>query len=86
MTTSKIPMFEFKTEAGETVEIRKFSSLPGKAFRTVRKLDQADQMFTILEDYASKEALSVLDELPMNEFNQFVQAWQADSGVSVGKS
>lgn len=82
----KLPMFEFKTASGDLVSIRKFSSLPGKAFRKIRKLDVADQMFTILEDYASKEALTILDELPMEEFNEFTRAWQADSGVSVGKS
>ncbi|MDO5050001.1 MAG: hypothetical protein Q4D87_08995 [Actinomycetaceae bacterium] len=81
----KLPVFKFETAAGDTIEVRKFSALPGRAFRLVRRLDPADQMFTILEEYASEEAMELIDELPMDELNTFLKHWQSDSGVTVGK-
>ena len=44
--------------------------------RRIRKLSEADQIFTILEEIASPEALEAIDDMHAEEFNEFNQRWQ----------
>ena len=78
--------FTFITEAGVTVVVPKFKTMPMGLVRKMRKESPIEQMFLILERLASKDALAILDEVEAGEFNTFIEAWQADSGITAGES
>jgi hypothetical protein len=76
--------FHHQTPHGEIVMPR-MGQLPLGAVRKIRKLTDADGLFTLLEDIAADQ-LPVIDQLTVEEFNAFAEAWRADSGVGVGES
>lgn len=75
------------THKGEEYTIPSFTSLPVGAIRKARKAkDEVDQAFTIIESVVDKDAktLDAIDDMSMEEFQSFIQAWT--QGVSVGES
>lgn len=44
--------------------------------RKIRKLAEADQIFTILEEIAAPDVLAAIDDMHAEEFNKFNQDWQ----------
>jgi len=78
--------FTFVTESGATVVVPQFKKMPTGVARKMRNEPVANQVFAVLEYLASKEALAILDETEVGEFNTFIEAWQADSGITVGES
>lgn len=68
-------MFEWTTPAGDVVELLPFDTIPSGVFRKARKLDSADQIFTLLEAAASEEHLALLDELPGSVIGECFAAW-----------
>lgn len=78
--------FHYTTAAGEKVTLPKFKSVSAGVIRRVRKESQAEQIFTVLEDLADEATLRLVDDLDAQEFNEFVQAWQEDSKVTLGES
>jgi hypothetical protein len=77
--------FHHKTPYGEIV-IPKFKHVPAGVIRATRRSSQADQIFTALESFKDEKALAVVDQLTSEELNDFVKAWQSDSGVTAGES
>lgn len=71
---------------GKTYTLPKFGNWPMGLFRRVRKLDDADATFTILETVASPEVLAVIDEMTPDEFGKVMSDWQAHAGVTLGES
>lgn len=86
MAGKDVDMFEFETQAGKTIRICKFNKIKSKVFRKIRREEPSDQMFTLLEMVADEDTLNLVDDLEGEEFGEFYRAWQADSGVTVGKS
>lgn len=54
--------------------------------RRNRKLSDLDMMYTLLEEKADAENLALTDELEDNEVSKLFEAWQAQAGVTLGKS
>lgn len=79
--------FTHRFEGGGTVTLPKFRNVMtfGRA-RRLRKLDEAEQMFTLIEEICDDAALAVLDEMDTPQTEAFFTAWQADSGVTSGES
>ena len=79
--------FTHTFDTGETVTLPRFKSVMtfGRV-RKMRKLDEAEQMFALMEDVCDDAALAVLDERGIDELEGMFTAWQADSGVSLGES
>lgn len=77
--------FEYETENGLIV-IPSIAKMPSGVIRRIRKLSPVDQVFTVVEETASAEALALIDQLPAPEFNAFCAAWYEFSGVSLGES
>lgn len=79
--------FTHTFESGKTVTLPKFKRVMtfGRA-RRLRSLDEAEQMFALVEEVCDAEMLATLDEMDLSETGAFFEAWQNDSGVSVGES
>lgn len=79
--------FTHEFSDGKSVTIPRFKSAMtfGRA-RKMRKLDEAEQMFALIEDVCDEAALALLDEMDADETEAFIKAWQEDSGVSLGES
>lgn len=79
--------FVHEFENGKSVTLPRFKSVMtfGRA-RKLRGMDEAEQMFSIIEDVCSKDALAVLDEMDSKATEQFFTAWQKDSDTSLGES
>jgi hypothetical protein len=78
--------FAYVAESGATITVPKFKRIPMGIVRQMRRESPIEQMFLILEKLASKETLAVIDVMGADEFNTFVEAWQADSGITAGES
>lgn len=80
-------VYEFKS--GKRVELPAFQSLMtfGRA-RRLRKLDEAEQTFALVEEVCGEDSpeIATLDEMDLEETAAFFSAWQSHSGVSVGES
>ena len=77
--------FHYPTKHGEIV-LPRFSNLKTGMMRKVRRMDPADQIFTILEELLSEEGLEIFDKMDGEEMEEFVGAWQANAGVILGES
>lgn len=73
--------------SGESVTLPRFESVMtfGRA-RRLRKLDEADQLFTLVEDIADEDTLAVLDKMDTAQTEAFFTGWQEHSGVNLGES
>lgn len=78
--------FHYTLPDGYEVVLPRFESMPTGLIRRVRKLPAVDQLFTVLEEYATKEDLEHIDLLEATDFNELSKAWQKTSAVSLGES
>jgi hypothetical protein len=78
---------DFVTElAGVEVRLPSLAFLRPGLVRQVRRMGQADAMFTLFELCLSKAALDEVDKLDADEFDDFCKEWNEHSGVSLGES
>lgn len=79
--------FHYEFEDGKKVTLPKFDSVMTVGFaRKNRQTEQAEIGWMLLEKAADEKALDVIDEQALSSFEAFMEAWQKDSGVSVGES
>lgn len=84
--SAKSKTFTYESN-GNKFTIPSFSSLPTRALRKSRKAtDEMDKAFTILEEAigADSKEIAIIDEMTVEEFGEFVQAWTG--GAPVGES
>lgn len=79
--------FTYRFLDGRSVVLPKFKKVMtfGRA-RKLRKLEESEQMFTIFEEICDDATLETLDAMDSDETQAFFDAWQSDSGVSLGES
>ena len=78
--------FHYTTESNKKITLPKFDALPFGVVRRIRNADDTEQFFLLLEEAADERSLKVIDDMPMPEIADLVEAWQKDAGVSVGES
>lgn len=76
--------FEYEID-GAIIRLPQMSKLPVRVLRKVRKLDQADQMFTLLEELLTEDELSMVDELDSVGLEDLMRAWNSDAGIDLPK-
>lgn len=77
--------FEFE-HAGQSYELAAATEQLTVGYaRTHRHLDQADQLFTMLEELADKKTLAAIDTMKAAEFKQFQKDFFAHIGVELGE-
>lgn len=77
--------FHWTAPNGDEIVLPHISKIKGGLLRKYRKLNEADMMFSIVEDIASEETVAQIDDLEMGDMNKLFEAWQKAS-VAVGKS
>ena len=73
---------------GQTISLPKFGNFPFGVIRKIRKLEDEEQFYSLLElvtkDYP--DPLDVIDSMYADDVAELVTAWQEDAGVSLGES
>lgn len=70
----------------ERVTLPRFEAIPFGLIRKNRRLPEAEQFFSLIEQVASEEDLEKMDKAPQSEMEKLMEAWQKDSGISMGES
>lgn len=83
MTTE---LFHHTTSTGVEIALPRFRNVPAGVIRRLRKANNLDFMFGVLEESADEATLTALDGLGIDEVSGIVDAWQKDAGVSAGES
>lgn len=78
--------FHWKTDDGREVVLPRFNQLPFGVVRKLRKEDEAEQLFGLVEQVADEDTLAIIDTLGMGDIETLFTAWQKAGGVSVGES
>lgn len=78
--------FHYKLPDGHEIVLPKMENVKTGIMRKTRKLAPLDQVFTMLEALLTEEDLAHTDDMDREEFNDLMEAWRADSSVSVGES
>lgn len=71
---------------GEEIRLPHFKNLPFGTIRRLRKADEAEQLFGLVEDVADDDTLAVIDAMGMADVEALFEAWQKASGVTVGEA
>lgn len=71
---------------GVTITLPSMKHLPSGVARKIRKLDEGDQFFTMLEMLLDEEQLAEVDKLDGQELEALIVEWNEASEVSLGES
>lgn len=69
-----------------TVTLPYLRNIKVGVIRKLRNLTPENQFFGILEAVADKATLEVIDDMTADEFGHLMEAWQKESGITVGES
>lgn len=78
-------MFSYDSPAGK-VELPKFAELPFGVLRKMRKMDEDEVPFFLIEATATESNLEIVDTLSIEQVGELFTAWQADSGITAPES
>lgn len=79
-------MFHWTAPDGTNITLPRLESLQAGQLRKYRKLEETDQLFSILEDELSKSELAKVDALTVVELNQMYAAWKEAAAVTIPQS
>lgn len=79
--------FHFTFEDGKKITVPKFNQVMtiGVA-RKARHQGESEVGWMVIEKAADEKALAIIDEQTMDQFSDFMTAWQKDSGITPGES
>lgn len=67
-----------------TITLPDASAVPAGVWRRIRRMDELDAMFSLLEAVAEPAALEAIDTLTIDQVGSLFQAWH--DGVRLGES
>ena len=79
-------MFRHKLEDGREIVLPHFKHVPFGVVRKLRKENEAEQMFTLVEEVADADTLAIIDTLGMADIETLFSEWQEASKVTAGES
>ena len=82
---AKSDVFEY-THAGKKITLPLMNKLKFGIVRKLRKLEDEEQMFAMIEMVADEKTLAVIDDMDGDEVGEFVKAWRDESGIDLGES
>lgn len=80
------------THNGKKFALPKMKNLKFGVTRKMRKADDDEKVFMLIESVADDKALEIIDDMTVGELGELMEAWQADSNdgndgdVSLGES
>ncbi|QDH92285.1 tail assembly chaperone [Gordonia phage Spooky] len=91
MATEKFHFLPEGAPKSKEIVLPRFGQLPGGIFRKLRKEEEAEQFFGLIELLEERKAittktLELIDDLPLEQQMEMMQAWQKDSEISVPES
>ena len=78
--------FHYTLPDGHEITLPRFENVPMGVIRKTRKLAQADQVFTMIEEFLGEDDLEHLDKLDRSGFEQLMNAWKDNSTIDLGES
>ena len=78
--------FTYTTEAGATITLPPFSTIPFGVIRKLRNEPEQEQVFLLVEELADPAALEQIDRLGMAEIGVLFAGWQEQAKVNLGES
>lgn len=76
--------FEYDWD-GKKVQLPNFQNLPAGVLRKTRNAkDPMDQAFLMIEEVATAKTLTVIDQMPVEEFGKMIAEWA--QGATPGES
>lgn len=78
--------FHHKLADGREITLPHFKNLPFGVIRKLRKEDEAEQLFGLVEQVADADTLAVIDTLEMADIEAMFASWQKASEITVGES
>jgi hypothetical protein len=78
--------FHYTLPDGHELVLPKFENVPMGHIRKIRKLDETDQVFTLLESLLDEDELEHVDTLDRPAFQKLMEAWREESDVDLGES
>ncbi|MBL1072958.1 hypothetical protein JK358_00955 [Nocardia sp. 2] len=78
---------EFVYRVGEIdVRLPSLSYLKPGLVRRIRRLNDVDALYTLMELSLSAPVLSAVDDMDPDDYKEFLSAWRRHSGISLGES
>ncbi|WP_280358118.1 hypothetical protein [Nocardia otitidiscaviarum] len=68
------------------VQLPSLSYLKPGLVRRIRRLNDVDALYTLMELTLPVPALQAIDDMDPDEYQTFLNAWRAHSGISLGES
>lgn len=83
-----LPKAELDTFTHEPtgVTLPKFSRIKFGTLRKMRKLDEDDVPFFLVEELADEDNLAIIDALEPDQVGDLFKAWQENAGLETGNS
>ncbi|WP_433661085.1 hypothetical protein ACQPW1_02075 [Nocardia sp. CA-128927] len=78
--------FTFKTSGAKTISLPRMENIPFGLIRKLRKENDTEQFFALIEGVAAAKDLAVIDTMTQAEVHELMNAWQKDSGIELGES
>lgn len=78
-------MFYWESSDGVSIVIPRMDSFLGGLIRKHRRRDDADFLFSILEEVLGDKGMGPIDSLPMVEVNQLFKDWMRETGANAGE-
>lgn len=76
--------FTYKYD-GKKITLPKTDSIPFGAMRKMRKANEDEQFFVLIENVADEDTLAFIDSMPTDEVVNLMKAWFKDSGADLGE-
>lgn len=78
--------FHYTTAHGK-ISAPKFNQMPFGVVRKTRHIESdMEKVFFMLEEVLDERNLAILDKMSSSDVHEFITAWQADSGITLGES
>ncbi|CAM3953473.1 hypothetical protein NONI108955_01245 [Nocardia ninae] len=78
--------FTHTTAGGKTISLPRMENIPFGIIRKLRKENDTEQFFALIEGVAAAKDLAVIDAMTQAQVRELMNAWQKDSGIELGES
>lgn len=78
--------FHYTLPDGHKITLPKMENVPLGIVRKTRRLTQADQVFTMLEEFLPESDLEHMDKMDRAGFQDLMEAWKGEAEVDLGES
>lgn len=78
--------FHYETDDGKKLVWPKFDQIPFGVIRKLRREDDAEQFFGLIEEVSTEKELKIIDAMTQQQVTDLMTEWQKDAGIDQGES